>query len=227
MGARSWRVALGLVAAAHLLAQLFGAHTLAAGTQVLLVPTLAGWVWSASLLPARSGSTRAYAAALLLSWLGDAIPRLVDGEASFVAMVAFFLLAQVCFIGAYLLLVRQWPSLPVMAAYVVVFGALYLLCAPGAGDLLVLVAVYGLLLVTAGALSSTVSLVTAIGGALFVLSDALIALHRFWYSYQLPQHDFLVMVTYIAAQVLIAYGFLRHHRARPAGTPRRQVRGTD
>ncbi len=217
MGERSWRVALGLVAGAHLVAQLFGAGTVAAGTQVLLVPALAGWVWSVGLLPARAASTRVYAGALLLSWLGDALPRLLDGDASFVVMVACFLLAQACFVAAYLLLVRRWPSLPVMVAYVVVFGVLYVLCAPGAGGLLVLVAGYGLLLVAAGALSSTVSRITGIGGALFVLSDAMIALHRFAPFYQPPQHDFLVMVTYIAAQVLIAYGLLTHWRARTPG----------
>ncbi|HLS61849.1 MAG TPA: lysoplasmalogenase [Ruania sp.] len=227
MGARSWRVALGLVAAVHLLAQLLGAHTLASGTQVLLVPALAGWVWSAGVLPPRAGSTRAYAAALLLSWVGDSLPRLLDGDASFVAMVTSFLLAQVSLVTAYLLLVRRWPSLPVMVAYLVAFGVLYFLCAPTTGDLLVLVAAYGLLLVIAGALSSTVSLVTGIGGALFVLSDAMIALQRFLPAYQVPQHDFLVMLTYIAAQVLIAYGLLRHHRARPTGTSRRTVRATE
>lgn len=212
MGARSWQVALGLVALTHLVAQLLGAQTLADGSQVLLVPALAGLVWSAGLLPARAWSTRAYGAALLLSWLGDALPRLLDGEAAFIAMVTFFLLAQVGLILTYALLTRTWPTVLVMAIYAVVFGALYLLCATGAGSLLPLVTGYGLLLVAAGALSSTVSLVTAIGGALFVLSDALIALHRFLPGYALPQHDFLVMLTYIGAQVLIAYGLLSRAR---------------
>ena len=213
MGARSWQVALGLVAITHLVAQLFGATMLAEGSQVLLIPALAGVVWSAGLLPARAWSTRVYALALLLSWLGDSLPRLVDGETSFIVMVAVFLLAQVCFSATYVLLTRSWPAVLVMAAYVLVFGALYLLCAPGAGGLLPLVAAYGLLLVTAGALSSTVSLITGIGGAVFVVSDALIALHRFVPGYAVPQHDFLVMFTYIGAQLLIAYGLLRRAQA--------------
>ncbi|WP_147917316.1 lysoplasmalogenase [Ruania zhangjianzhongii] len=218
MGARSWQVALGLVAITHLVAQLLGARTWADGTQVLLIPALAGLVWSAGLLPARAWSTRAYATALLLSWLGDALPRVVDGDASFLVMVTLFLGAQVGFILTYVLLTRSWPAVLVMAAYAVVFGALYLLCAPGAGSLLPLVAGYGLLLVTAGSLSSTVSVVTGIGGAMFVGSDALIALHQFVEGYALPQHDFLVMLTYIGAQVLIAYGLLSRARAdaRPA-----------
>lgn len=218
MGARSWQVALGLVATAHLLAQLLGASTLADATQVLLVPALAGLVWSSGLLPTRAWSTRAYALALLLSWLGDALPRLVDGDASFLVMVTCFLLAQVGFIVTYVLLNRSWPAVGVMAAYVVVFGALYLLVAPGAGSLLPLVATYGLLLVTAGALSSTVGLITGIGGAVFVVSDALIALHRFIPGYSLPLHDVVVMLTYIGAHVLIAYGLLRHARAGSART---------
>lgn len=223
MGARSWQVALGLVAITHLIAQLFGARTLADGSQVLLVPALAGVVWSARLLPARAWSTRVYAVALLLSWLGDSLPRLVDGENSFIVMVALFLLAQVCFSVTYVLLTRSWPAVLVMAAYVLVFGTLYLLCAPGAGGMLPLVTAYGLLLVTAGALSSTVSLVTGIGGAVFVVSDALIALNRFMPGYAVPQNDFLVMLTYIGAQLLIAYGLLRRAqggtRQQPAGQP--------
>lgn len=218
MGARSWQVALLLVAATHLIAQLLGARTLADGSQVLLIPALAGLVWSSGLLPPRAWSTRAYATALLLSWLGDALPRLLDGDASFIAMVTFFLLAQVGFIVTYLLLTRSWPAVLVMAPYALAFGVLYLLCAPGAGSFLPLVTAYGLLLVAAGALSSTVSVVTGIGGAVFVVSDALIALDRFVPAYDLPQHDFLVMVTYIGAQVLIAYGLLSH--ARAAGSSR-------
>lgn len=213
MGARSWQVTLGLVAITHLVAQLFGATMLAEGTQVLLIPALAGVVWSAGLLPARAWSTRVYAVALLLSWLGDSLPRLLDGETSFIVMVALFLLAQVCFSATYVLLTRSWPAVLVMAAYVLAFGTLYLLCAPGAGGLLPLVAAYGLLLVTAGALSSTVSLITGIGGAVFVVSDALIALNRFVGGYAVPQHDFLVMLTYIGAQLLIAYGLLRRAQA--------------
>ena len=216
MGVRSWQVAFGLVVAVHLAAQLFGARTLAGGTQVLLVPALAGLVWSTGLLPARAGATRLYAGALLLSWLGDALPQLVDGEASFIAMVAFFLLAQACLVATYLLLTRRWPPLWVLAIYAAVFAALYLLCAPGAGGLLPLVAFYGLLLVAAGALSCTVSVVTGIGGALFVISDAMIALRRFVSFYQPPAHDFLVMITYIAAQALIAYGLVQHFRVRAA-----------
>ena len=219
MGARSWQVALGLLAATHLIAQLLGAGTLADGTQALLVPALAGAVWSAGLLPARAWSTRAYAAALLLSWLGDALPRLVDGDASFITMVTCFLLAQVGFIATYVLLTRSWPAVLVMAAYAAAFGILYLLCAPGAGGLLPLVAGYGLLLVTAGSLSSTAGPFTAIGGALFVVSDAMIALQHFVPGYALPRHDFLVMATYIGAQVLIAYGLLRRARA-DRNTPR-------
>lgn len=210
MGTRSWQVALALVVVVHLLAQLFGAHTLAHASQVLLVPTLAGVVWSAAVLPSRAAATRAYAGALVFSWLGDATPQLTTGPAAFIAMVGCFLVAQVFLVITYVCTTRRRPKMWVLGCYLVVFAVLYTLCAGGAGKLLPLVALYGVVLVAAGAWSSTVSPVTAAGGVLFVLSDSLIALNRFASWYALPAHDFLVMLTYIAALILIAYGLMRH-----------------
>ena len=46
----------------------------------------------------------------------------------------------------------------------------------------------------------------AVGGALFVVSDSVLALGRFLPGYEFPPHDLVVMSTYLAAQGLIALG---------------------
>ena len=60
------------------------------------------------------------------------------------------------------------------------------------------------------------------GGALFVVSDSILAINKFLPDAGIPLADFLIMVTYIAAQTLIVWGLLRHERARwwPAVTSR-------
>lgn len=209
MPARSWQVALGIVVLAHLTGQWLGAQTLISGSKVLIVPALAGMVWSAAVLPRRAATTYTYAAALGFSWLGDWLPS-VTADRDFAVMVVCFLIAQVCFITTYALMSRRAPSWWAVVTYAAVFAALFLACARGAGDLLPLVAVYGLVLVTAAACSTTVAALAAVGAALFVLSDSLIALEAFVAGYALPYQDLAVMSTYIAAQILIAFGVLRH-----------------
>jgi hypothetical protein len=71
---------------------------------------------------------------------------------------------------------------------------------------------YGLTLLTMAVLSTGLGPVAALGGALFFLSDGLIAFRSFS-DFLLPQHGFLVMLTYIAAQAILAYAFVTHARS--------------
>jgi uncharacterized membrane protein YhhN len=56
------------------------------------------------------------------------------------------------------------------------------------------------------------------GGALFVVSDSILAVNRFLPDAGIPLPDILIMATYLAAQTLIVLGLLRHERARVALT---------
>ncbi len=210
---RAWDVAFAVVVAVHLGAQAVDSRVLADGTQVLLVPALAGAVWSRSGLPHRSAALRAYAGGLVFSWIGDAAPRVLDGDGGFVAMVSAFLVAQMCFLAAFLLLSHRRPSIGVIVAYLAGFIGLFAACATGAGALLPLVAVYGIVLVAVAATATTVSRKVGLGGVLFFFSDSLIALESFSSWYETPLHDLLVMTTYIAAQILFAAGLLGRWRA--------------
>jgi uncharacterized membrane protein YhhN len=221
--ARRFALALAVVALVHLVAQLAGAGTLADLTQVLLMPLLAAVLWCETSAP-RSRLVTLTLVALVLSWLGDTAPKLADGDAAFLVMVGFFLLAQVAYIVAFLpfratsvLHVRR----PLLLLYLAVVVGLVAACVGGASDMLVPVLVYGACLGTMAVLATGVNRLTAVGGALFLVSDGLIALDAFVPGFGLPVQGFWVMATYVAAQVLIVAGVLRRqHGAEHPPTDR-------
>ena len=210
--ARWLLVALAVVTAVHLVAQVVGGHAVADATQVLLMPLLAALLWvETSGTGPRSRLVTLVLLALGLSWLGDSVPQLTSGDAAFLVMVGFFLLAQVAFIAAFLPF-RARSVLHVhrrrLLVYVAAVLALVIACVGGAADLLVPVLVYGACLGTMAVLSTGVNQVTAVGGALFLVSDGLIALHAFAPGFDLTGQDFWVMATYVLAQALIVAGVL-------------------
>ncbi|HWO67575.1 MAG TPA: lysoplasmalogenase [Umezawaea sp.] len=195
----------GVLSIGHLVAQLVGADGVARTTQWSLMPVLAAAVWFATTGAPRGRSVRLVLVALFFSWLGDGVPGLLTGDARFLVMVGLFLCAQVVYSVAF------WPWRhrsvlrgPALAAYLLAFGALLVACAPGAGGLLVPVVVYGLCLTLMAVLATGVNRLAAVGGALFLVSDGLIALDAFarWYDPWAP--GFWVMLTYLAGQALIA-----------------------
>ncbi|MGB3440506.1 MAG: lysoplasmalogenase [Actinophytocola sp.] len=211
-----FRLLFAALAIAHLAAQLVGAGTAATITQWLVMPALAALLWSATAAP-RSRLVRFVLLALGFSWLGDSLPALFDGDTRFLSMVGLFLCAQVTYVVAF------WPSRhrsvlrrPALAGYVLAFAVLLALCAPGAGGLLVPVVCYGLCLTLMAALATGVHPLTAVGGAVFFVSDGLIALDAFagWYAPPVP--GFWVMATYLAGQALIVAGVVSSTRSRPA-----------
>jgi uncharacterized membrane protein YhhN len=203
--------ALAVVTAVHLLAQLIGSSGLADATQVLLMPLLAGVLWCETSAP-RGRLVSITLAALGLSWLGDTAPKLADGDLAFLLMVGFFLLAQVAYIVAFLPYRRRsvlHVNRPWLAGYVAVVAALVAACVGGAAEMLVPVLVYGACLGTMAVLSTGLNRFAAVGGAIFLVSDGLIALDAFVPGFGLPAHGFWVMATYVAAQVLLVAGVLR------------------
>lgn len=79
------------------------------------------------------------------------------------------------------------------------------------GTLRVPVAAYSLLLVSVAVLTSGRNHEAAAGGALFVVSDALIACGVAGIN-AIPGQESAIMPTYVAAQFLLAAGFLRPQR---------------
>lgn len=221
------RVAIGVTVAVslvHLAALLRNRDLLADLTQVLLMPALAAYLALTAGPGRRERLLRLLLVALGFSWLGDAVPRLLEGDAGFLAMVGFFLVAQIVLIVAFwpfrrasVAVRRPW----VLTVYAAALIGLVALCGEQAGPLLGPVVVYGLCLFSMSVLATGVSRTVAVGGLVFLVSDSLIALRAFAPDVQIPAMGFWVMLTYISAQALIAVGVLRLVGASVLGGVRR------
>ncbi|MFJ8488505.1 lysoplasmalogenase [Streptomyces sp. NPDC094038] len=186
--------------------------------KVLLMPLLA-------VSAARAGAPRLLVAALLCGWGGDVL-LLSAADPAFMAGMASFAAGHVCYL---VLFRRQGPphararllALGYAAALVTLVALLWPDLPTG---LRVPVAGYSTLL-TAMAYTAATRLgpLAGLGGALFMVSDTLIATGVADWP-QPPRPDFWIMLTYAAAQFLLVRGTL-DARAAPA-TAYREVRST-
>ena len=200
-------IVVGLI---HLGAILLSLPGVAEWTKPLLMPALAaGLIWGAP--ERRSPAIVLGVAALFFSWVGD-----VTIPWWFVIGLVFFLLAHlvylVLFVGRLAVRRVRWWAI----AYAVWLVVLLTILGPHTGSLLIPVIAYGMVLSAMAAFASRCNRWVAWGGALFVVSDSLLAINRFLPDAGIPLADFLIMVTYIAAQTLIVWGLLRHERERVA-----------
>jgi uncharacterized membrane protein YhhN len=226
--ARAILMAYVVVGVVQVVAQATGPGWLAGLTQVLLMPVLV------LALRAQTTSPRGRLVVLTLgalagSWLGDTAPRFLDGDPAFLAMVSFFLVAQVCYIAAFRPYVadsivrrsRGW-----LAAYGVVVVVLIAICLPGAGVLAPAVLVYGLCLGTMAVLATGMDRLAWVGGVFFLVSDGLIAIDAFS-DLDLPAPDVSVMATYVVAQALLLLGVIRRASSEdPRHSPASSGRGS-
>ncbi|MFZ3556619.1 lysoplasmalogenase [Streptomyces sp. BH055] len=214
--AQTWR-ALFLVACVAdlvaLLADVHGAHVV---LKPLLMPLLAAYVIACR-------GPRLLCAALLLGWCGD-VALLFDQDFVFLAGMGAFAVGHVCYL---LLFKRQGTARArgalLAAAYgvalVVTVVALWPDLPP---DMRGPVAAYSVLLTCMAFASSRLGAAAGVGGALFLLSDSLIATGiADWPA--LPRPDFWVMGTYVAAQYLLARGVLGERAAPPSAYRERRV----
>nr|WP_051833065.1 lysoplasmalogenase [Streptomyces katrae] len=157
------------------------------------------------------GAPRLLVAALLFGWGGD-LALLFDAEAAFLVGMGSFAVGHVC----YLVLFGKRPANPLLGgAYTLaLLGTVALLWSDLPADLRIPVAGYSLLLTAMAFRSGALGLRAGVGGALFLLSDTLIATGVAEWP-QLPRPDFWIMATYLAAQYLLATGAT----TRGAGVP--------
>ena len=146
--------------------------------------------------------------ALLFSWAGD-VGIASPGELSFLVALGFFLIAHVFYIALFLRKLRMRRLSLWSLVYLAWWIALVAILAPHIGALLIPVAIYGLVLGAMGAIALSCNRWIAVGGALFVVSDTILGLNKFLPSFELWQVDFLIMLSYLAAQGLIAFGIIR------------------
>ncbi|MFK4103095.1 lysoplasmalogenase [Streptomyces sp. NPDC019531] len=201
--------AFALAAAADLVSLAVGSafgHTVA---KTLLMPLLAAYAIA-------SGAPRPLVAALLCGWGGDVL-LLSDADPAFLAGMTSFAAGHVCYLALFraygsprarvallapaygtalvVTVVALWPDLPAeLRLPVVGYSALLMAMACGS--------------------AARLGPVAGLGGALFLLSDTLIATGVADWP-QLPRPDLWIMLTYIAAQLLLVSGALRALEARP------------
>ncbi|MFF1352863.1 lysoplasmalogenase [Streptomyces sp. NPDC058297] len=208
--ARLLLAAFALATAVDLVALLAGTDAVHTAAKPLLMPLLAAYV-------AVRGGPRLLTAALLLGWGGDVL-LLFDADVAFLAGMGSFAAGHVCYL---VLFKRTGTSRArgtlLAAAYGVALVTTVALLWPDLpADMRGPVAGYSLLLTAMAYGSSRLGRTAGWGGALFLLSDTLIATGVADWP-QLPRPDFWVMLTYAAAQYLLARGVLGHPvDARPA-----------
>jgi uncharacterized membrane protein YhhN len=160
-------------------------------TKPLLMPTLL------------VGKPRPAQRALALGGLGD-VALLGSGDLAFTAGLGAFLASHLAWVAALRPQSRQVLTPAKAAPYLAAWAGLnaYLWSRTGR-DRLPVLAYSTALLGTALAARDTGDAAVAAGGALFLVSDTLLALERFA-GVELPLHEGLVMATYTAAQALLA-----------------------
>jgi len=143
---------------------------------------------------------------LLLSLAGDV--ALLWPVQGFLPGLVAFLLAHLAYIVAFTRGVRFAVRRLPFAAYAVVAGGVLAMLWPSIpAPLRGPVAAYVLCLASMAAQAACVGRVAALGGALFMASDALLAFDRF--AEPLPLSSLLVLATYWAAQCCIAASLRR------------------
>ncbi|GHJ95652.1 hypothetical protein SNE510_51710 [Streptomyces sp. NE5-10] len=187
-----------LAAVVDLGSLLAGADTGHLVAKPLLMPLLAAHA-------ATRGAPRLLIAALLFGWGGDVF-LLFDADWAFLVGMGSFALGHVC----YLTLFGRRRTSPALGALyaVALVGTVVALWPDLPADLRIPVAGYSLLLTAMAYRASSLGVLAGTGGALFLLSDTLIATGIADWP-QLPAPDFWVMLTYIAAQYLLTAGALQ------------------
>ena len=214
MPLRSSRAALacfGAVAAVDLVAEFSGWHGIALFCRLLLMPLLAWSCWTGAVR--RTRLVILVLVALGFSWLGDL-------SAAVLIKIGFFLVAQIVYVVAFRpswrrsLIARP----PLAIAYALALAGLIGVVAVAAGPLAGPVAVYGASLAVMAVLATGVDRLTGIGGALFLLSDIVLAVELFVAPGAIPYALFVNMALYLPAQLMITLGVLERVSAEVEST---------
>jgi uncharacterized membrane protein YhhN len=157
-------------------------------------------------------------AGLMLSLAGDV--ALLWPAQGFLAGLASFLLAHLAYLTAFTRVQRLAARIGPFVVYAVVAGGVLTVLWPGVpsplrGPVLAYVLCLSAMAAQAGVLwraapTDPAARRMALGGALFVVSDALLAMNRF--AVPLPLASLFILVPYWAAQACIASGLARAPR---------------
>lgn len=203
-----------IVGIVHLGGQLTSAADVLTVTKPLLMPALLVAVLVS--LPRPWGRAALWAGvAIVFSWFGD-IALMLPGDTGFLSGLAFFLLAHVFYLVLILRVLRLRRVPFVALAYAGWWIVLIALLQPHTGWLVWPLAAYGLVLGAMAASALSANGWVAAGGAVFLVSDTVLGLNRFLPGFELVQVDFVIMLSYLAGQGLIAWGAVTEKNPRAA-----------
>jgi uncharacterized membrane protein YhhN len=206
--------------AAELVSRWNGYHTF----EYFIKPWLMIWVALFFYLNTRGTGRSAFIyLAFLFSWVGDLFLMAAhSNEMLFYAGVGSFFLAQLSYIRVFILLpgtvtrgfvfakpVRALPFLLYLVAM------LALIMGGMKGIMIPVIIIYAVSLITMsmaalnrkGIVSKASSNLVFAGSVLFVISDSMIAIDKFFTA--IPKGSFFIMLTYFIAQYLIMQGLIR------------------
>jgi len=157
------------------------------------------------------GKNKWYVGALIFSFLGDVF-LLFSGKNYFMLGLSAFLLAHLCFIKIVLQKIGKADLNKILLGFIIFFGfllGLLFVLKGSLGALQIPVVIYGFVITSFGALSfanylqhkNKAALMLLIGALVFLGSDSMLALNKFYAPNELL--NLMVMVTYIVAQYLI------------------------
>ncbi|MEV6412722.1 lysoplasmalogenase [Kribbella sp. NPDC051718] len=186
-------------AAIHVAAVAVDIKLLKQTSKVTLMPLLLSWTRTQEDIPPL------IQAALLASAAGD---LLLETDLQ-LAGIAAFAAAHACYLAVYLTKPGE-KSWRVLAAYGALWAALIALLSKDLGSQRVPVAAYALLLTATAVASGWHNRRSGLGGALFLISDALVAMRLAGRDF--PGRGTLVMSTYATGQYLLASGARERER---------------
>jgi len=152
-----------------------------------------------------------YVFALIFSFFGDVF-LMFSGELYFIIGLVSFLIAHLLFIKIVINQIQKQPISKVIISIIpffVLFLGLILFLKNFLDDLLIPVIIYGLTICTFGTVSlinylstkSKKSLLMLVGAIVFISSDSVLAINKFYNSSHLL--EIIIMITYVLAQYLI------------------------
>jgi uncharacterized membrane protein YhhN len=203
-----------IVALIHLATLLLGNDEWSSVTKPWLMPALLvslAWYMLGVLRLRVSTVLLLAAVGIAFSWLGDVLLSSPEGI-GFLLGLGSFALAHIAYLVLFLVLLRERRVPLASIGFVVWWGAMVAVLAPHVGDLLVPVAIYGLLIVGVAAVSFCANRFVVVGALTFLISDTLLSLKFFVPGWEFYPIDFIIMAFYLVGQGFIAYGAA--HRAR-------------
>lgn len=203
-------VPYAFISLVHIIARFIGDDTVADPSKLLLMPALAAAVvWAQR--ERRWGLPQALLViAIGLSWLGDGAGAFFPFAPTLPVMLLCFGLAHLAYIWLFVRHAAQRRTPKWTLVYAVWWIVLVAVLWPNLGGLAVAVAAYGIVLAGTAVTSARAGLLTAVGGALFLASDTILAFLLFTPDLMPAVADGLVMLTYCAGQGLIAAGLVRN-----------------